>query len=185
MITTQLLLILVTLFGYTRSQITLYDNRNPSRVDIVTTNIRRAVIEYMLDREYALKRYGPIEEWDTSQVTDMSFLFFYGRCPKNRTMPLCAYLLKNFNEDISAWDVSSVTNLESTFFNTHKFNVDISNWDTSNVQRMARSFYGTQAFNADISGWDVSSVTDSDSMFKGAKKFTRDLTSWTTSNISM
>jgi len=185
MITTRLLFILVTLFQYARSQTPLYANRNPTRVDIVTTNIRKAVIEYMLDREYALKRYGPIETWDTSEVTDMSFLFFYGRCPKNRTMPLCAYLVKNFNEDISAWDVSSVTSFESMFFNSHKFNIDLSKWDTSRVQKMSRSFYGTQAFNADIGGWDVSSVTDSDSMFKGAKKFARDLSSWTTSNGSM
>uniref|UniRef100_A0A7S0C716 Uncharacterized protein n=1 Tax=Proboscia inermis TaxID=420281 RepID=A0A7S0C716_9STRA len=89
----------------------LYSERNPKHADIVTVNIRKAVIEYVLDEEYAVKRYGPIESWDTSEVTDMSYLFFHGRCSENSLIDICIKRLKNFDEDISAWDVSSVSDM--------------------------------------------------------------------------
>ena len=39
------------------------------------------------------------------------------------------------------------------------FNQDISNWDVSNVTNMSVMFNGATSFNQDISSWDVSSVT--------------------------
>jgi len=162
----------------------LYKNRNPTHTNLVTTNIRKAVIEYLVDQEYARKRYGPIELWDTSEVTDMSYLFFYGRCPTNQMMPVCADRIKTFNYDISRWDVSSVTSFESMFFNSHMFNADISKWDMSSAENISRIFYGCQHFNRDIGKWDVSSVTESDMMLKGAKNFSWDLSSWSTANAN-
>ena len=38
----------------------------------------------------------------------------------------------HFNGNISKWNVSNVTNMESMFAHS-KFNGDISNWDVSNV----------------------------------------------------
>uniref|UniRef100_A0A7S0GFK1 BspA family leucine-rich repeat surface protein n=1 Tax=Proboscia inermis TaxID=420281 RepID=A0A7S0GFK1_9STRA len=162
----------------------LYSERNPKHADIVTVNIRKAVIEYVLDEEYAVKRYGPIESWDTSEVTDMSYLFFHGRCSENSLIDICIKRLKNFDEDISAWDVSSVTKFESMFFSSERFNADISAWDTSNAENMSRFFYGSRAFNADISAWDVNSVTENNMMLKGATSFVHDLTSWTLANTN-
>ena len=46
------------------------------------------------------------------------------------------------------------------FHSAEKFNQDISGWDMSNVTDMGGMFYHTLAFNQDISGWDVSKVTD-------------------------
>ena len=40
------------------------------------------------------------------------------------------------------------------------FNSDISAWDVSNVTDMCQMFDGATAFNSDLSGWDVSNVTD-------------------------
>jgi surface protein len=45
-----------------------------------------------------------------------------------------------FNEDISNWDVSNVTNMSWMFFGGKAFNQDISKWDVSNVTNMARMF---------------------------------------------
>ena len=45
--------------------------------------------------------YGPIQAWDTSLVTDMSYLF------RNKVA---------FNADIAAWDVSKVIDMESSKF---------------------------------------------------------------------
>ena len=57
--------------------------------------------------------YGPIEEWDTSRVTDMSYLF------KD---------IKYFNCNICDWDVSNVTTLKGMFHNCSHFKQDISGW---------------------------------------------------------
>ena len=45
------------------------------------------------------------------------------------------------------------------------FNDDISNWDTSNVTDMNHMFYRAQKFNQDISDWDTSRVINMSYMF--------------------
>jgi len=50
-------------------------------------------------KEVATKKYGPIENWDVSEVTDFSLLFY-----KKETM----------NADLSIWDVSRVTNMQES-----------------------------------------------------------------------
>jgi surface protein len=42
----------------------------------------------------------------------------------------------NFNQDISSWDVSNVTNMNYMFASGSSFNQDISSWDVSNVTNM-------------------------------------------------
>ena len=71
-----------------------------------------------------------------------------------------------FNGDISGWDVSRVTNMDSMFKNS-KFNGDLSKWNTENVENMYQMFMGSDfsGENGDISGWNVGSVTDMDFMF--------------------
>ena len=46
------------------------------------------------------------------------------------------------------------------FNNTSAFNQDISAWDTSNVTNMSYMFSSANVFNQDISSWDVSNVKD-------------------------
>ena len=38
-----------------------------------------------------------------------------------------------FNQDISGWDVSNVTNMDGMFLGNQYFNQDLSSWDVSNV----------------------------------------------------
>ena len=52
-------------------------------------------------KEIATKIYGPIENWDVSEVKDMSLLFY-----QKGTM----------NADLSSWDVSSVTNMVNSTY---------------------------------------------------------------------
>ena len=86
-------------------------------------------------KDVIIKKYGKIEDWNTSEVTYMSKLF-------------CDY--NNFNEDISKWDVSKVTNMESMFEHAEKFNQPIGKWDVSKVNNMKYVFYRAESFNQPI-----------------------------------
>ncbi|WP_305982873.1 BspA family leucine-rich repeat surface protein [Roseivirga thermotolerans] len=90
----------------------------------------------------------------------------------------------NFNDDISHWDVSRVTDMSEMFKSANSFNADLSNWDVSNVTNMQEMFSGASAFNGDISQWDVSKVTNMSGMFKGASSFNADIGSWNTSKVT-
>ena len=81
----------------------------------------------------------------------------------------------SFNQDISSWDMSNVTNTVFMFDGATAFNNggsnSINNWDVSNVTNMAEMFKNATSFNQDIGSWDVSSVTNMIGMFKGATAF--------------
>ncbi len=70
-----------------------------------------------------------------------------------------------FNDDISDWDVSSVTDMSGMFQEATSFNQDIGHWDVSSVTDMSGMFAGTDSFVQDIGTWDVSSVTNMSYMF--------------------
>ena len=83
----------------------------------------------------------------------------------------------SFNQNISSWDVSNVTNMNSAFQNS-AFNSNIGSWDVSSVTIMSSVFYSNEAFNQNIGSWDVSSVTNMNTMFYQAEGFDQDLSGW-------
>ena len=109
-----------------------------------------------------------ISHWDTSSVTDMSYMF------GNST---------NFNQDIGNWDTSSVTDMNRMFANVTNFNQDIGNWNTINVTDMSWMFHYVNNFNQDISNWNTSNVTDMSWMFNNASSFNQDIGNWNTINV--
>jgi surface protein len=84
--------------------------------------------------------------------------------------------------DISTWDVSGCTNLNTLFFDKHTFNGDVSKWNVSNVTYMNSLFNGCYNFNRDLSAWDMGKVTDMYCMFQFCNSFTSDLSKWNVSN---
>ena len=79
----------------------------------------REVVKLWLNNESkAIIKYGHISLWNTSNVTDMSNMF---------------YNTINFNQDIGNWDTSNVTNMNCMFYRAKEFNKDIGGWNTSNV----------------------------------------------------
>ena len=77
----------------------------------------------MFDESLYTGKNGDISDWDVSNVTNMTCMFYDSK----------------FNGDISNWDVSNVTSMQLMFFNS-KFNSDISSWDVSNVTDMYNMF---------------------------------------------
>ena len=175
---------------------------------ITQENIRQVLIEVFEDRYQTEKIYGPISQWDTSEVTDMSNLFQIKCMPKNPEIQSCWYgnnvegeeemmrlgrspHITNIQGDISNWDVSSVTNMSNMFSNVTYFNQDISKWDVSNVTDMSNMFSNVAYFNQDISKWDVSNVTDMSSMFSqsggtvqnNSNYFNQDISKWNVSKV--
>jgi surface protein len=53
-----------------------------------------------------------------------------------------------------------VTSIKEPFYWKDQFNDDISKWNVSNVTDMSFMFRGTDQFDCDISKWDLSNVTE-------------------------
>lgn len=83
-----------------------------------------------------------------------------------------------FNQDLSQWDTSRVTSMNSMFCEAAAFDQDLSDWNTSRVINMGLMFVYATAFNEDLSQWDISSVKDMSNMFEGAVTFNQNLCAW-------
>jgi surface protein len=108
-----------------------------------------------------------LSSWDTGKVTDMSFMF----------TSACS-----FNQSLNSWDTTSVTDMSYMFYEACLFNGDVSNWDTSNVTNMSGMFSST-AFNHSLNSWDTGNVTNMNSMFNNALSFNGDVSNWDTSKV--
>ena len=103
-----------------------------------------------------VKKYGPIETWDTSKVTSMSYLF------RDHA---------RFNGDVGKWDVSNVEIMDSMFHNAGSFDRDLSLWKVAKVRSMDRMFMSALEFNQNLNSWDVSKVVVMEAMFANAYNF--------------
>ena len=93
-----------------------------------------------------------INDWDVSNVTDMSNLFS-GK--------------ETFNQPLDKWNVSGVTNMEAMFSQCDLFNQPLDSWDVSNVRNMKFMFFRCEKFNQPLNMWTVNNATNTNYMFEG------------------
>ena len=94
-----------------------------------------------------------------------------------------AFANSNFNQDISHWDTSYITNMSEMFSGATNFNRPLDKWNTTNVKVMSGMFYGATNFNRPLNNWNTTNVTSMSKMFEGAQRFNQPLDKWNTSNV--
>ena len=100
--------------------------------------------------------YGNPNTWDTSLITDLSFLF-YEKTQEN-------------HPDISTWNVFNVTNMQGTFSNS-TFNGELNKWNVENVTDFSYCFANNVVFNQPLSRWNTQDATTLKYMFYNAWSF--------------
>jgi len=115
---------------------------------------------YLAGREHECHVHG------RSRVQSTDRLMEYGAGHEHR--PHVPMTPASFNQAISAWDTSQVTDMQYMFIRATSFNQDISSWSTSKVTDMNNMFKGAAAFYQDITGWTTTSLIYSTDMFAGA-----------------
>ena len=127
-----------------------------------------------------------VQNWDTHNVQDMSYMFFQDADLKNvgnlttrdnvwntskvGTLPgsLQNYGMSNMFagctsldkiDGINSWDVSHVTKMRFMFYNTALLkSLDLSKWDTSSLQMADKMFFGSGVTDLNLNGWDFSNL---------------------------
>ena len=140
-----------------------------------------------------------IEYLDTSNATDMSYMFY--NCAALKSLDLSNFDTSNvismewmFSDcsaltalDLSGFDTSKVTDMDSMFYGCSKLqNIDVSGFDTSKVTNMMFMFDNCVALKSlDLSNFDTSKVTSMGSMFYGCSKLQNiDVSGFDTSKVT-
>jgi surface protein len=101
-------------------------------VDIQSTeSLQEAVNLWCSDRPKAEAQWGPISQWNVSNIADLSNLF------RDKA---------DFNDDISDWDVRHVTNMSNMFSGAMKFNQPLYKWKISAETNRENMFAGAVAY---------------------------------------
>ena len=148
--------------------------------------------------------------WNTAKVTNFEGMFSdcWTTLTDTSTIPMtgietlvgpAATNIKNIfytasgliNFDLSAWNTSNVTTMESSFSNvalTNTTRSSISLWNTSNVTNMKSMFEWSRSSGPlSINSWNVSKVTNFSRMFSTYGqdyRMTADLSNWNTSSAT-
>ena len=89
---------------------------------LTNATIKRAVRDYYLKggarKQRVVTKYGDISNWDMSNVTNMSFMFWHAQ---------------SFNQPLNKWNVSNVTNMAGMFKDATSFNQPLDKWNVSMV----------------------------------------------------
>ncbi|MBR3153319.1 MAG: BspA family leucine-rich repeat surface protein [Clostridia bacterium] len=129
-------------------------------------------MSYMFYNGYSDDIKNGIVNWNTSKVTDMSYMFNkYG------------YSIDNL--DLSNWDTSKVTNMSNMFNGYKGTSVNLNNWNTSKVTNMASMFaFCSGLTSLNLSSFNTSNVIYMDYMFNTCTNLNNiNLTKFNTSKV--
>ena len=161
----------------------------------VDGELQSAVNDWINDpteRQILEDTYGPISNWNVSQVTSMSNLFkdksfnedISGWDVSKVSAMNGMFRNSTFNQDISGWTVSNVVNMSWMFQANSSFNQNLTSWTTTKVQNLSYMFQSATAFNGQIDGWDTSKVITMERMFHGATVFNQPINNWVLSSLT-
>ena len=162
-----------------------------------TVTIEGAVTTFRFNNGGDKKKITDISNWGGFDVSNNSIFYGCSNLDISATdYPIIstASLYQTFRScsslttpDFSAWDVSSVTNMQAMFQSASSFNGDITTWDVSGVisgNQFREMFYNAGSFNQDIGSWNVSNATNMSFMFRNADDFNQDIGSWDINQVS-
>ncbi len=201
-----------------------YNNDKGGSNDYSINNILNPVPDWNSKREYvekvvfdeSFKDYAPtsccswfsgmslltsiegMENLNTSEVTDMSYMFF--NCGKLSSIDLSNFKTDDATDMRYMFSCSGVTSLNLSSFSTGNVTymagmfdfcdkletLDVSNFNTSAVTNMRNMFANCPALTTlDLSKFDTGAVEDMANMFNGCTKLaTLNISSFTTANVT-
>ena len=152
--------------------------------------------------------YIDVSKLDTSNVTDMSYMFSasdstdsvynydsvlslinFGKNFDTSKVTTMAYMFYDNSAltslDLSSFDTSNVITMEWMFANCRNLtSLDLSNFNTSKVKNMSVMFPATRySISLNVSSFDTSNVEDMSSMFSGMKLNALDISNFDFSNV--
>jgi len=99
------------------------------------------------------------------------FFVFFFLSPFSSSSSLAAfYGAAKFNQDISKWDVSKVTDMQSMFNFATSFNIDLSHWNLASLRLMGSMFNSATKFDQSLCGisWITTPASSGFGMFSSS-----------------
>lgn len=129
-------------------------------------------MSFMFDKCYALTSNLQIQNWNTSKVTTMQAMFQTDHALGMKTL------------HIENWDMSNVTDVGWMFWGQRELtSLDVSKWNTSKIQFFHHLFaHCTNLVPIGIENWDTSSATTFNATFHNTAATSYDISKWNTSN---
>lgn len=156
---------------YIASKPSAFKNITEVHYDYVDTSL----VAYCDNAFYGMSKLTTItglENWDTSNMTSMSYMFYY--CPSITKL------------NVANFDTSKVTDMREMFESCNSLtSLDVSHFDTSKVTRMRYMFSGCQSLTSlDVSNFNTSNVIDMSYMFLDCHSLKElDLKAFDTKNV--
>lgn len=88
-----------------------------------------------------------------------------------------------FNQPIGSWNVSNVSGITRAFARCFLFNQPLGSWNTGNFTNMSAMFEFCTNFNQPLGSWNLSKATNFGSLFRGCTNFNQPIGSWNTANV--
>ena len=160
---------------------------------------RPSTTKFWFYRCKSLETIEGIENLNTENVTDMSWMFY--NCSALTTIDVSGFNTENVTDmslmfsycsaltelDLSNFNTAKVTNMGDMFYNCSSLtSIDVTGFVTDNVTNMDGMFAGCSALTKlDVSNFNTEKVTDMHNMFNGCKALTSlDLSNFNSENVT-